>query len=293
MPANKKVADDVVIESYGRLGNVHLVAKEVGLNHASVHERLVKLGLNKKMNVFTDADREVLKAEYAARRLAGTLGELAKKMGRTLPFLSRQAAELGLVNTRGAKPYMAKWKYMTEEQAEALLNRLQTTRMGMGQFCKKHGMSLEGLSNTMRKFFPDTWEALVEAKQPKQSMYRIGRAFEYRTRDDLRKRGYWVLRSPASRSALDLIAIKPGTVLMVQCKRSGALPPGEWNAIYDLAMSVGAVPLMTEMHHSGRGISYWLMTGRKDGSKKRQPMEPWNESHEAPGPGVRVRVGAA
>lgn len=43
--AIKKVFDEKIIESYKRLSNVWLVAKEVGLCGQSVHERCVKLGI--------------------------------------------------------------------------------------------------------------------------------------------------------------------------------------------------------------------------------------------------------
>ena len=47
--------------------------------------------------------------------------------------------------------------------------------------------------------------------------YERGRSFEYRVRDDLISRGYVVMRSAGSRSPADLIAGKPGKILLVQC----------------------------------------------------------------------------
>ncbi len=53
--------------------------------------------------------------------------------------------------------------------------------------------------------------------------YNAGRAFEYRVRDYFIERGYFVLRSAGSRSPLDLVCLKAGEMIIVQCKRDGRL----------------------------------------------------------------------
>lgn len=109
-----------------------------------------------------------------------------------------------------------------------------------------------------------------------QSKYRAGRQFEYRVRDDLRARGFWVLRSPASKSPVDLVAISKGRVVFIQCKRGGGISVAEWNAIYDLAESVDAEPVLASMP-GYRGIKYQRMLARKTGIRGvRQPIDDWN-----------------
>ena len=103
-----------------------------------------------------------------------------------------------------------------------------------------------------------------------KSLYRSGQAFEYRVRDALRAMGYYCLRSPQSRSPLDLVAIKRGAVLFVQCKRSGALGVDAWNALYELAAACGAIPLLASTRR--RHVEYWRLLELKDGSNKPQPM---------------------
>jgi Holliday junction resolvase len=104
-----------------------------------------------------------------------------------------------------------------------------------------------------------------------RSNYARGRDLEHRVRTHLREQGYEVLRTAGSKSKIDLVAIKTGQILFVQCKRSGALPPAEWNALWDLALMVGAVPVLAEQLTRGR--KYWRLTGRKDQPGKRQPYE--------------------
>ncbi|BCM70919.1 restriction endonuclease [Streptomyces tricolor] len=102
-----------------------------------------------------------------------------------------------------------------------------------------------------------------------RSAYHRGRDLEHRVRTHLREEGYEVLRTAGSKSKVDLVAIKPGQILFVQCKRSGALPPAEWNALWDLAQMVGAVPVLAEQLTRGR--RYWRLTARKDRPGARQP----------------------
>lgn len=101
------------------------------------------------------------------------------------------------------------------------------------------------------------------------SNYEKGRALENRVRDHLREEGYEVIRSAGSKTKVDLVAIKPGQILFVQCKRDGALPPAQWNALWDLAQMVGAVPVLAEQLTRGR--KYWRLAARKDRPGARQP----------------------
>jgi Holliday junction resolvase len=104
--------------------------------------------------------------------------------------------------------------------------------------------------------------------------YDLGRALEYRVKQQLERDGYYVVRAAASKGLVDLAAMKPRQLLLVQCKRSGALPPAEWNALYDLAAHLSAVPVMAR--RGVRGTQLLRLTGRKDGSRRRQPMEPFS-----------------
>src|SRR3990167_11228209 len=66
--------------------------------------------------------------------------------------------------------------------------------------------------------------------------YQIGRRFEYRVQNYLRKIGYYVNRSYASKGLYDLIAIPskfiseykyPKKPLLIQCKSNGYIHPSE------------------------------------------------------------------
>jgi hypothetical protein len=259
---------------------VHKAAREVGLNHSSVHERLIRLGLNKPANILTGAEVERLRLEYRIFRDAGRLEDLARSMGRNKTFLCARARALGLTISRngGPRPWLGKWKYMSEEAAGVLFDRFRRSSLGLERFCRKTHFDSLGFSRTMQRHFPAEYEAVIEAKAPRQTLYRLGRAFEYRVRDDLKGYHYFVLRSPRSLSPVDLVAIRRGAVLFVQCKRGGALGVGEWNELFALAGSVGAIPLLAEMPVS-RGITYWRLLDFKDGTKRAQPRGAYQPEH--------------
>lgn len=104
--------------------------------------------------------------------------------------------------------------------------------------------------------------------------YRRGADFERRTAARLRDAGYLVVRSAGSLTNVDLVALRADHTLLVQCKRNGALPPAPWNALYDAALTVGAVPVLAEQLQP-RGHAWWRLVGRKDGRGGKQPKEPY------------------
>lgn len=275
MPARKKVSDDALVSAYAALGTLDAVSDHVGLNRTSVHERLTKLGVMRPMNVFSDAERDRLRREYLIYRDAGKLGQLAASMGRTKPFLARQARDLGLTDKTAPRTYLRVWKGMTLDTAEVIWEDFKASSYGLGQYCKSRGFDDLGFARTMKEHFGDEWDHVIELKQPKQGLYRLGRAFEYRVRDALRTAGYFVLRSPASKSPVDLVAIRTGEVLFIQCKRGGSIGVTEWNSVFDLAVSVGAIPILAETSGGRNAMRLWRMTDRKDGTKRPQPMAPF------------------
>lgn len=93
--------------AYIRTGSVWKVAAEFGMCGQTVHGRLVKLGMTKPINVFSDAERQTLREQYVIAADAGQLGSLALSMGRTKPFICRQARDLGLTNPTRTKAYLA------------------------------------------------------------------------------------------------------------------------------------------------------------------------------------------
>lgn len=271
-----KATDAELLTAYAELGNVKLVGRRFGMSGGGVHSRLVKLGAAKPMNVFSEEEKDRLRSEYWIAAETGQLAALAQDMGRTKHFICRQARALSLTDQSRKKPYAAVWKYVAEPGARVMWEKFKRSSANLRQFCEKKGWDDLGFSKCMKRHFADEWEHVIEAKQSSQTLYKIGRQFEYRVRDQLQGAGYFAMRSPGSRTPIDLIAVRPGVVLFIQCKRGGTLPPGEWNALYDIAVSCGAAPILASMPGQ-RGAQYERLIDRKIGtSSQRQPKAPYD-----------------
>jgi len=99
MRANiKDIPTEQLVEKYNETGSVWKTAEAFGLSGQSVHSELRKLGICKRMNVFTEADMAILKEKYLDYRSRGELQLLADELGRTKHFICRKAKELGLTD---------------------------------------------------------------------------------------------------------------------------------------------------------------------------------------------------
>lgn len=118
----------------------------------------------------------------------------------------------------------------------------------------------------------------VAVAEPKgKNHYGTGRNFEWKIRDDLTANGFEVLRAAGSKgsSKVDLIAMKPGQLLFIQAKRSGTLPPAEWDRLVEVAAWVGALPILAANGPRGRGVTYTRLLGPKRFRCRTQPCEPF------------------
>ncbi len=82
--------------------------------------------------------------------------------------------------------------------------------------------------------------------------YANGRTLEYAAEADCKANGYWARRLPSSKGECDVIAVKLGEVLMIQCKLDGYMPPAERVKLFNVAAIHGCVPLLASWHKEGR-----------------------------------------
>lgn len=110
------------------------------------------------------------------------------------------------------------------------------------------------------------------------SSSRVGKAAEKRVREDLVSNGYRLIQTHLSRTAADVHAGKSGQRLAIQVKRTpksgGGVGVAEWNELIDIAADFDAIPLIAFAPDKNH-ITYHRITGRKDGSGRRQPWEPF------------------
>lgn len=82
--------------------------------------------------------------------------------------------------------------------------------------------------------------------------YRNGAELERAAKHLLEDDGYHVIKSGGSKGITDLVALKPGEILLIQCKTDGYLTPAERVALRRIALRLGAVPL----------VGMWVKKGR-------------------------------
>ena len=73
------------------------------------------------------------------------------------------------------------------------------------------------------------------------SGYTQGRDVEYAVIEHLQDNGYETIRAASSKGLSDVVAIKPGQVLLVNCKRTTAPGPGERERLLRVAACLPGV----------------------------------------------------
>ena len=75
--------------------------------------------------------------------------------------------------------------------------------------------------------------------------YQRGYRFEVRVRKHLEAQGWRVFRSAGSRGPADLLALRLGEVMLIQCKaNNGYLTPAERQKLVALANELGVIPVI-------------------------------------------------
>ncbi len=162
--SSMKATDDQVRDAYATTGSVWKAASQLGMCGQSVHERLVKMGLSTPVNVFTDVERDILREQYQDAANAGQLAGLAAAMGRTKPFIARQARVLGLTD-RGRQR-----KYLAGVASLAMREWYRINEHPRGMLGKKHSAEV-GLA--IAKAGRDRWAAMTDDERDAAVLKRI------------------------------------------------------------------------------------------------------------------------
>lgn len=105
------------------------------------------------------------------------------------------------------------------------------------------------------------------------TQYSRGYAFEQTIAGQLRQDGYFCIRAGGSHGVADVVALKPGQVLLIQAKIDGEISTADWNELYATAERLGAVALLAWRPKRGQ-VSYWQLTGLRVVRGER-PHEVW------------------
>lgn len=153
----------------------------------------------------------------------------------------RQLAQQRRYNLRIELP--KKFQGFSQQDALELLEQYRNNSGPLKVFASAQGHTAFALSRLFRALCPAEYASVVERKKAKP--YQKGRNFEWRVKHYLEGKGYWVLRSPQSKSPADLVALKLNECLLVQCKiNKAAMSKSEKSELCSLAISVGGAPIL-------------------------------------------------
>jgi hypothetical protein len=153
---------------------------------------------------------------------------------------------------------------LTDTQCRKLFEEFRDSKWNITQFCTRKELSPAAFSIWMRREYFAEWNAALEKKKPKTTGYQLGYSFERRVYALLEGMGYFVMRSSGSKGIADLIAVRKGSVLFVQCKRSGKIESKEWNELFAQASKYGADAVVADCA-TGTGANLRIITGPYSG----------------------------
>lgn len=106
------------------------------------------------------------------------------------------------------------------------------------------------------------------------SAYRLGAVFQRTVAEHLRAREWFVVISGGSLTVADIIAIRRGVVLIIQCKRTGRLDPAEWNALVEVAQTHGVHAILARQRAGA--VEMLRLTGPRIPYKRDIPAAPFD-----------------
>ncbi len=112
---------------------------------------------------------------------------------------------------------------------------------------------------------------------PRRPGYAAGRRIEYAVVHGLAAEGYAVTRAASSKGAADVIAIKPGQVVLVSCKRTNMPIPAERADLCRIAAMLPGVGVPIVALGPISGLRYVRLTGPGP-----RDFLPWQPDEVAP-----------
>lgn len=95
-----------------------------------------------------------------------------------------------------------------------------------------------------------------------------GAAIEYDVMSRLRELGWYCVRSSGSHGVADVLALRRGGIVVVQCKYDrGRVESVEWSALWTLAETIGGTPYIADRSGPRKSIVMWQMLGLRPARK--------------------------
>lgn len=140
--------------------------------------------------------------------------------------------------------------------------KLRESGLSLSAYSTKVGVHRRALADGIKRENPEAYAELVGTQGDPT---RTGTKLETSAKQMLERRGYYVMKSHGSHSALDMIAVgKDKPTLMIQAKKDGKLGSAEWNAVFDLAEAHGCWPVLVSRGPDGKGALWYRLSRRRE-----------------------------
>ncbi len=158
MSAPLRATNEEIIDAYRATGSVWRAGKRLGLAGQSVHERLVAIGHPMNGRNWT-VDEE---AELHSLLVSGvTLGEAARRLGRTFNGAATKASRLGVQVKRNHEVKLPRGAGYDKASILRHLKALEAAQIPATRYARAHGLAVEPFVQALQRHAPERWEAYV------------------------------------------------------------------------------------------------------------------------------------
>lgn len=159
MSAQQRFTNEQIIAAYKATGSVWKAAKNIGACGQSVWERLKRLGYEMPNQKWSEAEI----AELEALAPACTVGEIARRLGRSYPAVACKVSEKGIGVRYGnnLQRKSIRGSGLTKSATSNLVKQLSNYGGSIKSFAVQRGLDLESLVAAIQRYQPEYWTGYV------------------------------------------------------------------------------------------------------------------------------------
>ena len=176
MTATLRATNEQIVEAYRATGSVWRAGKQLGLAGQSVHERLVAIGHPMAGQKWTPDEETELHSLLAG---GVTLGEAARRLGRTFNGAAMKASRLGVKVKRNHEVKLPRGAGYDKASMLRHLKALETAKIPATRYARAHGLAVEPFVQALQRYAPERWETYVRehSNVPERDCPYCGRIF--------------------------------------------------------------------------------------------------------------------